>query len=181
MPLTSELYIIKLKNLNQEKVMALVQIQNSETGEWTTIEISDEQLNAFNSINDEAVPKDKLHTYIDNMNIPAEAKAILNKILDFTLKIKENVINIGQKVIEIIVFFSKKFPMTTAGSIIGFILGLMISSIPLVGWMFGWLIIPAAIAFGAYEGIKLDIDDISKDTVNKRIDELFGIFKTMKI
>lgn len=162
--------------------MALVQIQNSETGEWTTIEISDEQLNAFKGFNDEAVPKIKLHTYIDNLNIPAEGKAILEKILNFTLKIGDIVINIGRKIIEIIVFLSKKFPNALMGALIGFFIGTLISLIPIIGWILGWLVMPLAIFSGTIYGLKSDLDDkLVKNTVSSDIEELFGIFKTMKI
>lgn len=162
--------------------MPLVQVQNSETGEWTTIELSDEQLNAFNNINDEAVPQGKLHTYIENLNIPAEGKAILEKILNFTIKIGDMVINIGRKIIEIIVFLSKKFPNTLMGALIGFFIGALFSLIPILGSILGWLVMPLAIFVGATYGFKFDLDDkLIKNTVNSHIDELFGIFKTMQV
>lgn len=162
--------------------MPLVQVQNSETSEWITIEISDEQLNAFNNINDEAVPKAKLHTYINNLNIPAEGKAILEKILDFTVKIGEMVINIGRKIIEIIVFLSKKFPNALMGALVGFFIGTLFSLIPIFGWIFGGIVMPLAIFAGAAYGFKFDLDDkLIKDTVSSDIEELFGIFKSMKI
>ena len=162
--------------------MALVQIKNIQTGEWETIDISEEQFNSFNKINEEATSTDKLKNYIDNLNISPEMKAMLDSILNLTIKVGEMIVNIGRKIIEVVIYIVQQFPNMVMGTIIGFILGTLISSIPILGWIFGPIVIPALTFIGATYGLSFDMTDKNtKNTINKYVDEMFGAFQDIKV
>lgn len=161
--------------------MGTVQIQGVD-GRYETIDVSEEQLKGFNKINEDVLTKEKIKTYIDNMNISAEVKVFLNSVVDVTFKIGDMVYNIGKKIVEILIYLTKEFPNTTLGLIIGFTIGTLISSIPIIGWVFGGIILPVAIFAGGSAGAYYDISDkATKQTINKYLDEMFGAFKDLNI
>jgi len=162
--------------------MPSVNIKNPQTGEEETIEISEEQLNSFQKINEEVISQDKIRMYIDNLNISPEFKAILDSALNVTVKIGDMVVNIGKKIIEIILYIVKEFPNVVMGTLIGFVIGSLISTIPLIGWLLSSIAIPAGMAIGAATGFAYDIEDkMTKQTINNYLDEMFGAFHDMKM
>lgn len=151
-------------------------------GRTETINISEEKLENLKRINEEVLTKDKIKTYIDNLNISSEVKVFLNSIVNVTCKIGEMIYNIGKKIIEILIYLSKEFPNTTIGLIIGFVVGTLISSIPIIGWLLSGIILPASIFTGGFAGAYYDISDkATKQTINKYLDEMFGAFKDLNI
>ncbi|MDK2083307.1 hypothetical protein PT502_05765 [Aliarcobacter butzleri] len=151
-------------------------------GRAETINISEEKLEDLNKINEEILTKDKIKTYIDNLNISSEVKVFLNSIVNVTCKIGDMIYNIGKKIIEILIYLSKEFPNTTIGLIIGFVVGTLISSIPIIGWLLSGIILPASIFAGGLAGAYYDISDkATKQTINKYLDEMFGAFKDLNI
>lgn len=161
--------------------MVTVQVQGVD-GKYESINISEEQLNGFSKINEEILTKDKIKTYIDNMDISAEVKVFLNSVVNVTFKIGEMVYNIGKKIVEILIYLAKEFPNMTMGLIIGFVIGTLISSIPLIGWLLSSIIFPVTIFAGGVAGLYYDISDkATKQTINSYLDEMFGAFKDLNI
>jgi uncharacterized membrane protein YciS (DUF1049 family) len=158
--------------------MALVQIQNPKTGEWKSVDISSEQMESLNKVNDTVIEDDQIISYIDNLKISPEIKAVLDLILNYSMKVGDLILNIGRKIVEVIIYFVQNFPNIIIGTIIGFTIGTIISSIPILGWALGWLILPLSTALGMGMGLKVDIQD--KKLANKIKDETSELFGTMK-
>jgi len=158
--------------------MALVQIQNPKTGEWKSVDISSEQMESLNKVNDTVIEDDQIISYIDNLKISPEIKAVLDSILNYSMKVGDLILNIGRKIVEVIIYFVQNFPNIIIGTIIGFTIGTIISSIPILGWALGWLILPLSTALGMGMGLKVDIQD--KKLANKIKDETSELFGTMK-
>jgi len=161
--------------------MVTVQVQGID-GKWESINISQEQLDGFSQINEEILTKDKIKKYIDNMDISPEVKVFLNSVVNVTFKIGEMVYNIGKKIVEILIYLAKEFPNMSMGLIIGFVIGTLISSIPLIGWLLSPIIFPAALFTGGVAGLYYDISDkATKQTINNYLDEMFSAFKDLNI
>lgn len=161
--------------------MALTQVQNSKTGEWKTIDIDEEALKSLETINESIIEEKQINSFIDNLNVPAEVKAILSSLLDYTMVVGDVLVNIGKKILEIVIFFIKKYPNTIAGTLIGFIIGSIIASIPIIGWALGWLIVPLFTALGALKGFEKDFkDDNISNAMKGYMNEIFGSFKNIK-
>ena len=161
--------------------MLALNIQGAD-GRTETINISEEKLEDLDKINEEILTRDQIKNYIDNFNIPSEVKVFLNSIVNLTCKIGDMIYNIGKKILEILIYISKEFPNTTIGLIIGFVIGTLISSIPLIGWLLSGIILPASIFAGGLAGAYYDISDkATKQTINKYLDEMFGAFKDLNI
>lgn len=158
--------------------MALVQIIDPKTNSWKSINISDEQMNSLNTINDIAIEDSQINSYIDNLNISPEIKVLLDSLLNYSMKVGDLILNIGRKIVEVILYFVQNFPNMIIGTIIGFTIGSIISSIPILGWALGWLILPLSTALGMGMGLKVDLKD--KELANKIKDETSDLFGTMK-
>ncbi len=158
--------------------MAVVQIHDPKTNTWKSIEISNEQMKSLNTINDIVIEDNQINSYIDNLNISPEIKVVLDSLLNYSMKIGDLILNIGRKIVEVILYFVQNFPNMIIGTIIGFTIGSIISSIPVLGWALGWLILPLSTALGMGMGLKVDLQD--KKLANKIKDETSDLFGTMK-
>lgn len=158
--------------------MALVQIHNTKTNTWKSVDISKEQMESLNTINDILIEDNQINSYIDSLNISPETKVVLDSLLNYSMKIGDLILNIGRKILEIILYFVQNFPNMIIGTIIGFTIGSIISSIPILGWALGWLILPLSTALGMGMGLKVDLQD--KKIANKIKDVTSDLFRTMK-
>ena len=122
--------------------------------------------------------KKKLDNYIENLNIPAEAKVIIHKITEITISVGSTILRIGNKIIETIIYFTKKFPNTTIGVIVGSIIGLLFSSIPILGLILGPMLKFLCPALGLTFGFWEDLREKSlKSEMYNHIDEVYGELK----
>jgi hypothetical protein len=158
--------------------MALVQIHDPKTNTWKSVEISSEQMESLNTINDIVIEDNQINSYIDNLNISPEIKVVLDSLLNYSMKIGDLILNIGRKIVEVILYFVQNFPNMIIGTIIGFTIGSIISSIPILGWALGWLILPLSTALGMGMGLKVDLQD--KKLANKIKDETSDLFGAMR-
>jgi hypothetical protein len=90
---------------------------------------------------------EKYELLIDSLNIDAANKDRLKQVLKLTIKIAERVVEVGKKIIEIIVWALKKYPRTAMAAFIGAILTLVALHIPLISVVLGPII--ATMALGA--------------------------------
>ena len=128
------------------------------------------------------VPVSTLDDLIDNLNISAEAKAILVKIKNTTIKIGNSLLKTGNSIIESFVYFIKKFPKATVGSIVGLAIGCLVSMIPILGLVLGPLLTPLLTALGLAVGYWHDLKDSGlKDSIESHINEVFGDLKNVPV
>ena len=75
----------------------------------------------------------------------------------------------------------KKFPNTATGAVVGSVMGMLISSIPILGWALGWLIAPLFIALGLAVGFWSDIQfKALRESILSDAEDLFNPFKNVK-
>lgn len=150
---------------------------NPETGEQVSVELSDEQVSQLDDLGEDRVSEAKILSYIDNLDISADAKAIISSIMRTTIRIGQVLINIGRRIIEIVLVLSSKFPNTTFGLILGIIIALLVGSIPIIGAIFGSLLMPISIAFGLVAGY---MDDRRDQALDRKIQEAASMFSPLK-
>lgn len=127
------------------------------------------------------ISMNQLKTKIDRLNISAEGKVYLLSIAEVSLKVGNNLLSIGRKTVELIIHFCKSYPNTAVGLIIGSTAGLIVSSIPVIGWLIGWLVIPLLALLGLGVGVWMDIQEKSlKTNIKNEAMELFGNLKNLK-
>jgi hypothetical protein len=150
---------------------------NSETGEEFDADLEGVEheaiLNFFNiDLSDEALKRK-----INNLNISADAKSMLFSIAKGTVLIGQKILQIGRKILDVIFKIISDFPTMTAGAIICIVLSMLISSVPIIGFVFGPLLGPLLITFGIAVGV---IEDLKNAALQRRITKTLADFETLK-
>jgi hypothetical protein len=147
------------------------------TGKTIEVEIPDENLEALQALTQDRVSDTKLQSYIDNLDLPADAKALIASILTTAVRVGEMVIRIGKKIVEIVIMIVSKFPNATFGLVLGLIVGALVTSIPLIGGLLGAFVLPIAAAFGLATGY---MDDLRDNSLAKKVAEVSAMFQPLK-
>jgi hypothetical protein len=132
---------------------------NPVTGDSIFVELSEERLSEIESLQRERISDAKLFSYIDQLNISADAKALIETILRATIRVGKAVIKIGKRIIEVVLSIVSKFPNVTFGLVLGLVVYALVASIPIIGALFGGLLGPIAVLFGLVNGYFEDVKD----------------------
>jgi hypothetical protein len=103
----------------------------------------------------------------------------LKKMLNKTVEIGKKIIRIGKIIFDSLMKIVKEFPVTIMGVIIGFFLGMLLYSVPLIGWLLGTILMPIAVAVFAALGFIVDLKNkltqkAVLDTVNNKMNDCDG-------
>jgi len=127
------------------------------------------------------VPKDKVLKAIYDLELPAEAKAILAKISDITITIGNAVFAIGKRILELTLYFIKEYPNATIGVIVGAVVGLAFSFIPVLGQFISSILTPLFAALGLATGFRRDMQDKAlKSEIEAEIRKHLGVFREIR-
>jgi len=133
-------------------------------------------MNKLEDINSEHISLRRIKSYIRNLEIPAEAKVILDKLLKATVNVGGQLYRIGRKVVEIAIILATKFPATTFALILTSFINFLIAAIPLLGPVLapivGPLVTATGVVLGAYK-------DITEPELRERMEELVGSIKKL--
>ncbi|KAA1193935.1 hypothetical protein F0M18_00365 [Pseudohalioglobus sediminis] len=154
-----------------------VKATHPETGETITVEISEKQYSDLEELKKDRTSRSKLQSYIDNLDIPADAKNLISRILDISISIGSTIIRLGQRIIEFVVYIVSRFPNATFGVIFGLLLGALVATIPLVGSLLGAFVMPISAAFGLASGY---MDDIRDNALKAKVGEAVEAFSPLK-
>ena len=86
-----------------------------------------------------------------------ELRSVFLGLKKVTMVVGKVVFNVGKAILNIIMKILQNFPNTIGGALAGFILGLIFSQIPVIGWLFGPLVLPALTAMGGIIGFMADM------------------------
>lgn len=130
----------------------------------------------------EYLSKEKLQAFIENLNVNAETKLMLEKIASFTVAAGEIIINVGRKILEFLVMFTKKFQTASFGVLFALLISLIISAVPFLGAFLGPLLTPILVTFGFSKGMLKDLEGEHPELIGKIYDaiSMFNVFKITK-
>lgn len=121
--------------------------------------------------------EDSMKKRIGALAISADAKSVLFTIAKTTIRVGSTVLKIGRKVLDIITALLGEFPMASTGAIFGAIFGYLVTSVPVIGLIFGPLVAALAIAFGFAAGA---MQDLGNKALERRIRSSVVPFETLK-
>lgn len=117
-------------------------------------------------------------------------KKVLEKLLSITQTIGNTILRIGKVLVDLFIkfinFMKDNFKNTAFGILAGFILGLLLCQLPIIGWLLGGLIMPLCVVGGGILGFKADLKKKFNDPkISEQIEEVFnytisGIGKGLK-
>ncbi len=103
--------------------------------------------------------KRALRDRIDRLSMSADAKALLNDLLDVVIDVGGRIIAAGRQILAFIFDLVRRFPNTAFGVIVALVVSSLIASIPLLGLILGPLLSPLLLAFGLAAGAIADLKD----------------------
>ncbi|MCY4541688.1 MAG: hypothetical protein OXB95_04720 [Rhodobacteraceae bacterium] len=106
-----------------------------------------------------ALSEEELLQQIDQLQLSADAKRMLYTVARTTIWAGKVVIRIGRKILETVMWLVRSFTNAPAGLIVGSVLGILVSSIPILGFTLGPFMTPLLVALGLAIGAVQDIKD----------------------
>lgn len=149
----------------------LVEMTNPETKQLVVVKADDINVDDLKKQFKLNFSEAEFRRIIDNLDIPAEAKALLTELLNFSIKVGTVVLEVGKKIIEVVRVLAKNFPHITAGMIIGITLSFLVSCIPVLGPLLSWICTPLFLLIGTGAGIlkeyeNTDLGKALKDVID---------------
>lgn len=103
----------------------------------------------------------QIRSKIDRMAVSADTKALLMDIASITIKVGEQIVAFGRKIVSYILGLVQKFPNTAFGIVVALVLGALVASafggIPLVGAILVAKLKAIMLLFGIAKGALTDI------------------------
>lgn len=121
--------------------------------------------------------EEALKKRLDKLSISADMKSILFTIAKTTIKVGTVVVKLGRKILDIVIKVLADFPMATTGAIFGAILGQLIATVPVIGFVFGPFVGPLSIALGFAMG---GLQDFSNKSLAQRVAASVSSFDNLK-
>ena len=122
---------------------------------------------------------------IDNLdNLPgvnadkwAEARRKLKEMSKAVIHVGGVVIHVGRKLLDCVLYAFREYPGATFGAIFGLIVGVLISAIPVIGFLFGGLM---TIILPLIGGVRGYIEDLHDKALKRTIQEEICRFEALK-
>lgn len=144
----------------------IVEAVDPETGKSIQMDCTLESESEIRDLLSFELSEEALKKRIDGLDISADTKSILFTISKTTFRVGSTIVKIGRKVLDLVATVLTEFPMTSSGVIFGVIFGYLVSSIPLIGMLFGPFVAALSIAFGFGIGA---MHDLSNKALERRI------------
>lgn len=152
---------------NYSIISDTITVKDPITGEIQSITITSEQAKQMNSKLEDTTVYER---WINNQDFGKNGdkiKKVLIKMLSITQKVGDTILNIGKVVVDFFIKLIKKllqeFPNTVLGMIGGLLLGLLVSCIPVLGWILDALVIPLFVSIGGILGFITDMKNKIND------------------
>ena len=143
----------------------IVEAIHPETGERYRIDIPSLTTADLDRMTKEYMTDEKIKSYIEKLPVSAEIKVVLFKLSKFTIKVGQILLKLGKKVLEIVVMLASKYKHATLGVLIGALLTVLISTIPVLGpplsSFLGSLLMLFGLGKGLWEDVKKDSPELA--------------------
>ena len=155
----------------------IVEAVEPETGKTIQLDCAAESEDEIRDLLSFDLSEDSLKKRINSLAVSADIKSVLFTIAKTTIRVGSLVVKIGRKVLDIITKILAEFPMASTGMIFGAVFGYLVSSIPIIGFVFGPFVGAIAIAFGFALGA---MQDIGNKALDRRVRSAVVSFDVLK-
>ena len=154
-----------------------IEAQDSETGKTFSGEAENLNEGVLEELTSFELTEQAIHRQIDNLDISADWKQKLHAATRITIKAGQTVIWIGRKILEQVMILLRSFPNTSFGLIFGAVVGFLVSTIPVVGFVLGPLVATILMLVGGVHGL---IQDIQNMMLRRKIDDARAAFNSLR-
>lgn len=137
------------------------EVIHPETGERYTLDMPNLKLTDLDLMKKEYTTNEKIKSYIEQMSVSAEIKAILFKLSEFTISVGTTIVKMGKKILEMVMMLVSKYQHAAFGLLLGALLASLIAAVPLVGPPLAAFLQPLLMLFGLGKGLW---EDLKKDS-----------------
>ena len=157
--------------------MMKIEAVDPNTGKTVAMDCAAESEDEISDLLSFDLSEEALKKRLNQLAISADAKSILFTIAKTTIKVGAFVVKIGRKILDLVINLLGEFPMASTGTIFGAIFGYLVTSIPIIGFIFGPFVGTLAIAFGFAAGA---MQDLGNKALERRIRASVASFDTLK-
>lgn len=150
---------------------------DSKTGKEVTTEIPDPSPDFFVFVSGSDLSDEQIRAQIDKMNVSADVKALLYSFSMATIRAGKVILKIGRKILDILFAIIRAFPNITFGILFGLVVGALVASVPVIGFVLGSLATTIAVAFGFVVGAKADL---MSGEMGQRMDTILAQFSPLR-
>jgi len=150
---------------------------DSKTGKEVTTNVPDPSPSFFSYVDGFELNDEQIRLKIDQMNVSADVKALLYSFSKATLRAGKAIVKIGRKIVDILFSLMRAFPNVAFGVIFGLVVGALVASIPVIGFVLGSLATTIAVAFGFVMGAKADME---AGDLGKRVEAVLAEFAPLR-
>lgn len=111
---------------------------------------------AFSCLKPDMSPR-QLRSSLDRVQMSADAKAILNDLISFTVTVGSRILQIGRKIVEVALAMVKAFPNLFFGAVVAVVISMLIAQVAVIGAALGAILGPLLIAFGIGQGLLVEM------------------------
>ena len=155
----------------------IVEAEDPKTGQPIRFACAAEREQEIRDLLSFDLSEEALRKRIDRLDISADAKSWLFTLARKTIRVGQAVVQIGRKVLDLVITLLSEFPMTATGTMMGVIFGILLGNVPILGVVLGPILGPLAIAMGFAMG---SIQDLSNKALERRIQASVASFDGLK-
>ncbi len=137
------------------------EVIHPDTGEKLTLKLPNISTIDLDRMQKEYTTDQKINSYIEQLAVSAEIKALLSKLAEFTVTVGRTMIKMGKKILEMVFMLAAKYKHAAFGLLLGAMLASLIASIPLFGPPLAAFLQPLLMLFGLGKGLW---EDLKKDS-----------------
>lgn len=130
----------------------IIKALHPDTGEAISLEVPLLNEQDLNSLAEEQAPRDRILRMLENLDLNAETKLFLSKLLDYSITVGGVLVRLGKKILEIALFVASKLPLLTFWTVLAAVFAFLISQIPVLGAVLGAFLSPVLIFAGLVKG-----------------------------
>lgn len=114
------------------------------------LEDGDLDTSQLDELDPRTMPHEDVRRVVDSLDLKAEWKIRLDKLVRLTVRVGGRVVRIGMRILEVILETMKKYPMTSAALIVGGVLTLLAAHVPVLGLLLAPLVAAVTVATATF-------------------------------
>lgn len=156
----------------------IIKALHPDTGEAISLEVPLLNEQDLNSLAEEQAPRDRVLRMLENLDLNAETKVFLSKLLDYSINVGGVLVRLGKKVLEIALFVASRLPLLTFWTVLAAVVAFLISQIPILGSILSAFLAPILILAGLVKGFYEELAS-NNPTLNDLLQSASESFKPL--
>lgn len=156
----------------------IIKALHPDTGEAISLDVPLLNEQDLNLLAEEQAPRDRVLRMLENLDLNAETKLFLSKLLDYSITVGGVLVRLGKKVLEIALFVASRLPLLTFWTVLAAVVAFLISQIPILGSILSAFLAPVLIFAGLVKGFYEELAS-NNPTLNDLLQSASESFKPL--